>query len=162
MDYSSTAYKKIMEAQPRLLPEQVLQLTYEQVANYCNVTIGPNGESPMDFFYVVIRKQVNNMMATPPSINIEPPMEAFYTGQPIMVKITIVGNEVYVPTGVITLSIGGKVIATTPIGEDGKADTTISLDAGQYEISYEYAGDNNFVGSKSNMPIFVQEAQVQE
>jgi hypothetical protein len=35
-----------------MIPAQVAAMGYEEVAALCEVTLGPNGESPADFFYI--------------------------------------------------------------------------------------------------------------
>jgi len=56
MSYASDLYDRaILQG---WTPQQAMDATYQQIATVCNVALGPNGESPADFFYHHIRSEV--------------------------------------------------------------------------------------------------------
>lgn len=54
----------------------------------------------------------------------------------------------FMPRGEVTLERDGVVVAEMPLVA-GKASATLELQAGQYELAYEYAGERNFAQSIS-------------
>jgi hypothetical protein len=42
----------------QLASTAVSTMTYEQISALCGITLGPNGESPEDFFYVAEANQI--------------------------------------------------------------------------------------------------------
>ena len=45
---------------------QVQAMTYEEIADLCGVTLGADGSSPADFFYVNERAFIVNALTPPP------------------------------------------------------------------------------------------------
>jgi hypothetical protein len=69
--------------------------------------------------------------------------------QPITLSSTV-SSASGIPTGTVTFTSGGKTLATTLLGANGSASTTIStLGAGSYSIVATYSADVNFAASSS-------------
>ena len=50
------------------LRERVLAMGYKEIAALCGVTLGPNGESPPDFFYKNVRAALAEELVEPPPV----------------------------------------------------------------------------------------------
>ena len=51
---------------------QVVAMTYEEIADLCEVTLGADGSSPADFFYVNERAFIVSALTPPPAEPVTP------------------------------------------------------------------------------------------
>jgi streptogramin lyase len=69
-------------------------------------------------------------------------------GQPITLTASVT-SIAGTPTGTVTFSEGSHILGSAPLDTNGQATLTVSLPAGQHDLSVQYAGNATFAPSTS-------------
>jgi hypothetical protein len=94
--------------------------------------------------------QTVNKSSTATVLALNPNPSVFGQQVALAATVSAAGGGAGIPTGNVTFSDGGTVLATAPVDSTGKATATASsLAVGSHSITASYAGDGNFLVSAS-------------
>ena len=90
-----------------------------------------------------------NIVQAPSTLTLEPLNQTFYAGQTVLLTANLGSVTAGVPTGEVDFSDGGTIVAKATAINGIATSSYVPLSQGGHTLTATYAGDKNFLGSKT-------------